>query len=328
MMVLRAFFDHQRAHRLALPSDLTSFVGAAGGQQLCVETLEIARLRHRHPVVAPEVSGLALDAALFVRLLRRAELTAEALFARARIAGPQLRRLCALAMNTWGFAIALEVGEIRFVEGKDDGGERLSAFDVEVVDRAALLAHARERGSSIEDDRMKIAGLAEAGVVGRDHDVAREPLAGFAQMLTIATGSHLPRRCNKPSNQARTSASISASARPGTSTRWIRIPLTNTIRCLNWAMGMVDDEEAPASAMKRSLQPEPSSGGDFHFGIKPSPTSNLESSIVSSVVQKFRGDALATNRHDDMLARANPIGGRRQVDHAGPPRCIPRHPQV
>jgi len=52
MMVLRAFFDHQRAHRLALPSDLTSFVGAAGGQQLCVETLEIARLRHRHPVPA------------------------------------------------------------------------------------------------------------------------------------------------------------------------------------------------------------------------------------------------------------------------------------
>jgi hypothetical protein len=61
---LRAFFDHQRAHRPALPSDLTSFVGAAGGHQLCVEILEIARFRQRHPVVAPEVAGLALDAAL------------------------------------------------------------------------------------------------------------------------------------------------------------------------------------------------------------------------------------------------------------------------
>src|SRR5579863_1505091 len=67
---MRAFFDHQRAHRPALPSDLTSFVGAAGGQQLCVEIFEIARFRHRHPVVAPEVAGLALDAALFVRLVR------------------------------------------------------------------------------------------------------------------------------------------------------------------------------------------------------------------------------------------------------------------
>src|SRR5271156_3436124 len=57
-------------------------------------------------------------------------------------------------------------------------------------------------------------------------------------------------------------------------------------------------------------------------------TSTLESSFMRAVVQSCRVYALATNRHDDMLARANPVGGRRPVDHADPPRCIPRHPQV
>ena len=74
---MRAFLDHQRSHRPIAPSDLTSFVGATGGEQLGVEVIEIARFRQRHPVIAPEVAGFAFDPALgtscrmqMVRLMR------------------------------------------------------------------------------------------------------------------------------------------------------------------------------------------------------------------------------------------------------------------
>ena len=75
---MRALLDHRRSHRLSVPGDLAPFILATGGQQLRVELREVPRLRHRHPVVAPEVAGLAFDAALFVRFVRRAELALEA----------------------------------------------------------------------------------------------------------------------------------------------------------------------------------------------------------------------------------------------------------
>jgi hypothetical protein len=62
-------------------------------------------------------------------------------------------------LSSQRFTIPLDDSEIRFVEKKNDGGERLSAFDVEVIDRAALLVRARDRGCPIEDGRVRIAGV-------------------------------------------------------------------------------------------------------------------------------------------------------------------------
>jgi hypothetical protein len=69
-----SFRDHRYTHRLTASGDLTPFILAAGGEQLRIEIGEVARLRHRHPVIAPEVAGLAFDAALFVSFVRRAKL--------------------------------------------------------------------------------------------------------------------------------------------------------------------------------------------------------------------------------------------------------------
>ena len=49
----------------------------AGTQELPVEIGDILCFRHRHPVIAPEVSGFSFNAALLVRLGRRAKLRCE-----------------------------------------------------------------------------------------------------------------------------------------------------------------------------------------------------------------------------------------------------------
>src|SRR5229473_5389688 len=69
-----SFRNHRHAHRLTASGDLAPFILATGGEHLRVEIGEVARLRHRHPVIAPEVAGLAFDAALFVSFVRRAKL--------------------------------------------------------------------------------------------------------------------------------------------------------------------------------------------------------------------------------------------------------------
>ena len=75
---MRSFLDHRRSYRLATPGDLARFIFAAPGEQLRVQFRKVPRLRHRHPVIAPEVAGLAFDAALFVRFVGRAELARKA----------------------------------------------------------------------------------------------------------------------------------------------------------------------------------------------------------------------------------------------------------
>ena len=57
------------------------------------------------------------------------------------------------------YVIKLDGGEIRFVEEKDDRGEGLTAFDVNVVDRSKLLAGAKSRGFTVEGDRVNVAGI-------------------------------------------------------------------------------------------------------------------------------------------------------------------------
>src|SRR5258708_2948820 len=69
-----SFRDHRRAHQLTASGDLALFILATGGEQLRIEAGEVRRLRQRHPVIAPEVAGLAFDAALFVSFVGRAEL--------------------------------------------------------------------------------------------------------------------------------------------------------------------------------------------------------------------------------------------------------------
>src|ERR1700730_16085794 len=69
-----SFGDHRRAHRLTASGDLAPFILATGGEQLRVEIGKVTRLRHRHPMIAPEVAGLAFDAALFVSFVGRAKL--------------------------------------------------------------------------------------------------------------------------------------------------------------------------------------------------------------------------------------------------------------
>src|SRR6266542_1131032 len=76
------------------PGQHPPLVLAATIQQEDIQFVEIAYLRHRHPVVAPEGAHLALDAALLVRSLfaRRAELGVEAVV---RAEGDEARRLFA-----------------------------------------------------------------------------------------------------------------------------------------------------------------------------------------------------------------------------------------
>ena len=68
-----SFLDQSRAHRLTVSGDLASFILATGGEQLRVEFGQVTCFGDRHPVITPEVAGLALDPALLVRLRRRAK---------------------------------------------------------------------------------------------------------------------------------------------------------------------------------------------------------------------------------------------------------------
>src|SRR5208282_6393905 len=74
---MRAFLDHQRSDLLLASGDLALFVGAAAGEQLRVELLQVSCLWQRHPVIAPEVAGFALNPAFFVRFPRIAKVTRE-----------------------------------------------------------------------------------------------------------------------------------------------------------------------------------------------------------------------------------------------------------
>ena len=72
-----ALDHHARSHRLLASGDQPLFVLLASRQELPVQVREIRRFRHRHPVIAPEVSSFSFDAALLVRLGRRAKLRLE-----------------------------------------------------------------------------------------------------------------------------------------------------------------------------------------------------------------------------------------------------------
>src|ERR1700752_2796253 len=61
-----------------MSGDLTPLVFVTGGQQLSVELVEVPRVRQRHPVIAPEVAGLALDPTLLVRFCRGTKIALEA----------------------------------------------------------------------------------------------------------------------------------------------------------------------------------------------------------------------------------------------------------
>src|SRR5262249_30318382 len=54
---------------------LSAFLVAASGQQQRIELDKIAGIRQRYPMIAPKVTGFALDAALLVRFFGCAELT-------------------------------------------------------------------------------------------------------------------------------------------------------------------------------------------------------------------------------------------------------------
>ena len=60
---MRAFRDHRRADGLGMSGDLTPLVFMTGGQQMAVEIIKIPCVRQRHPVIAPEVTGFALNPA-------------------------------------------------------------------------------------------------------------------------------------------------------------------------------------------------------------------------------------------------------------------------
>jgi hypothetical protein len=71
-------FHHQASsHGLLSLRDHPMCIVLAGDQELPVEISDIRRFRHRHLVIAPKVSGFSFDAALFVRLGRRAKLRFE-----------------------------------------------------------------------------------------------------------------------------------------------------------------------------------------------------------------------------------------------------------
>lgn len=59
----------------------------------------------------------------------------------------------------YGFSLALEQGELRFVEAQDGRGEGFSGFDLGVLDRKGVLARAREAGLPILQDGLEICGM-------------------------------------------------------------------------------------------------------------------------------------------------------------------------
>ena len=65
---VRPLDQHRRADALLAPRDGARLIRLAGGQELRIQLLQVARLRHRHPVVPPEPPDLALHPALLVRL--------------------------------------------------------------------------------------------------------------------------------------------------------------------------------------------------------------------------------------------------------------------
>src|SRR6202453_400621 len=73
-----AFRDHRRADALGMSGDLTPLVFMTGGQQLGVEIIKIPCVWQRHPVIAPEVAGFALNPTFFVRFPRVAKIAREA----------------------------------------------------------------------------------------------------------------------------------------------------------------------------------------------------------------------------------------------------------
>src|ERR1700679_3517670 len=74
---MRAFRDHRRADGLGMSGDLTPPVFMTGGQQMAVEIIKIPCMRQRHPVIAPEVAGFALNPTFFVRFPRVAKIARE-----------------------------------------------------------------------------------------------------------------------------------------------------------------------------------------------------------------------------------------------------------
>ncbi len=71
-------FHHQTgSHGLLAPSDHPMFILLAGDHKLPVEISDILCFRHRHPVIAPKVSGFSFNTALLMSLGRRAELRFE-----------------------------------------------------------------------------------------------------------------------------------------------------------------------------------------------------------------------------------------------------------
>ena len=55
--------------------------------------------------------------------------------------------------------IALDNATLRFVEATDGRGEGLGGIDLGAVDRDAILAGARQRGTYVSDDQVTVAGL-------------------------------------------------------------------------------------------------------------------------------------------------------------------------
>src|SRR6516225_4761190 len=74
---MRLLGSHGGADGLLAARDRSSQILLAGGQQLPIQVLQVVDLRHRNPMVSPEVTGLAFDAALLVGFRRCAELRRE-----------------------------------------------------------------------------------------------------------------------------------------------------------------------------------------------------------------------------------------------------------
>ena len=57
------------------------------------------------------------------------------------------------------FEIPLECSRLRFVEDTNGRGEGLAGFDIHAIDRRALVRSAQERGGTIGEDQVTIAGV-------------------------------------------------------------------------------------------------------------------------------------------------------------------------
>ncbi len=68
-----ALSGHHLAHARRAIADHTTPIGDAAFEQEGIELVEVTDLRHRHEVIAAEVSDLAFDAALLVAFARCAE---------------------------------------------------------------------------------------------------------------------------------------------------------------------------------------------------------------------------------------------------------------